>query len=115
MTYNKKAEEYDLITITRKCEVKVFTINDGKFTSKVLKSVRAKEDIKNVAVKRAAIKRKPHTETPIVKNLSVLKLKPVLKRITESPRETESHALLNQIRMDTEQLEDETNLAVKLT
>ena len=110
----EKAEEYDLITTTQNCEVKVFTNTDGKFTSKAVKSIRAIEDIKNVAVKRASKKRKPHTpSTPIVKNDDALKS--VLKRIRESPNEAQSLALLKQIRMDTEQLEDESNLPVKLT
>ena len=65
-------------------------------------------------MKRASKKRKPHTpSTTIVKNDDALKS--VLKRIRESPNEAESLALLKQIRMDTEQLEDESNLAVKLT
>ena len=92
----------------------MFTNTDGKFTSKSVKSIRAIEDIKNVAVKCASKKRKSQTpSTPIVKNDDALKS--VLNRIRESPNEAESLALLKQIRMGTEQLEDESNLAVKFT
>ena len=56
----QKAEEYDLITTTQNCEVKVFTNTDGKFTSEAVKSFSAIEDIKNVAVKRASKKSLTH-------------------------------------------------------
>ena len=67
---------------------------------------------KIITIERAA-KTRSTPSTPIVKSDDALK--PVLKRIGESPNEAENRVMLNLIRMDSEQLEDETNFAVKIT
>ena len=85
----EKTEEYDLITTTQNCEVKKFTNTDGKFTSKAVKSIRAIEDIKNVAVKRASKKeslthrahQQSRTMTPTNQFLSELESLPMKLKV----------------------------------
>ena len=75
----ENAEEYSLRTTTFNCEEKVFTNTDGKFIRRTMKNIRAVEDVKNDAVKRAAKQRKPHTpSTSIFNNEDTLKS--ILKR-----------------------------------
>ena len=99
----EKAEEFGLVTTTLNCEVKVFEISQGKCVSRAVKTFRAVEDIKDIAVKRNnSTKRKPFNmgyerPTPQTKE-DVLKSR--LKRIRESPYDEDSLAVLKHFRFD---------------
>ena len=74
------ADELDLITTTNDCNVKVFTKNaDGIFKSVEVRSKRAIDDIKEVALK----KNKPMPQKTPKPDAQLLKK--VAKRIRESP------------------------------
>ena len=103
----EKAEEFGLVTTTLNCEVKVFENSQGKFTSRAVKTLRAVEDIKDIAVKRNnSTKRKQFNmgyETPAPQTQEDV-LKSLLKRIRESPDDADSLAVLKHFRFDSGQL-----------
>ena len=83
-----KAEELGLVTTTFNCEVKVLENSQRIFTSDTVKTIRAVEDIKDIAVKRKKnTKRKPFNmgyETQAIQTKENV-LKSVFKRLSESP------------------------------
>ena len=103
----EKAEEFGLVTTTFNCEVKVFENSQGKFTSRAVKTLRAVEDIKDIAVKRNnSTKLKPFNmdyETPTPQTKQDVS-KSFLKRIRESPDDEGSLAGLKHFRFDSGEL-----------
>ena len=103
----EKADEIGLVTTTFDCDVEVFENSQGIFESRAVNTLRAVEDIKDIAVKRNnSTKRKTFFmgyETPAPQTKENV-LKSLLKRIRESPDDVDSSAVLKHFRFDSEQL-----------